>query len=491
MPMVARVSALVLITISVSCASGMRVHRVTDKTPSEKTGKGRYLIYSLPKATITVDLPITRTVRDLGSCAKQGILDTPWPTSSTSPARTGQMGAAARPAKEQGVPTANAVSKPATVKDRLQELGIEPHETPASKIEIGDAIIGVRMDSDPDQVFAIRLDSKVLDSKKLGLELSEEGVLSSASFESSNKLADITVKTITNAASVISGALALAGPVDPVDHCIRVVRRIEELRAKREALVTGGASSTNGVPKEALDLMLAELRGLEETYVAEFSGTKTVQKTTARCEWSPDSKKAEIVTDSHHLLSFSNARVSQAAVCLVSEIFKQPFKLDSGVSPNEEPIKTVYLSLTGRASLARAAVRYEPPTKEESGLYFRVPVRVTASLYVATDERVRSRMDIPQYGEVVSLPGHGDVKSASLAVTAKFGPAGGLTSLSHAVTPVDVGAAIDAAGTATKATLDAVKARRNADIEDLEREKKRLELKRDIQKLQEVEAPAE
>jgi hypothetical protein len=46
----------------------------------------------------------------------------------------------------------------------------------------------------------------------------------------------------------------------------------------------------------------------------------------------------------------------------------------------------------------------------------------------------------------------------------------------------------DAAGSAGKTLFDAVKARKNADVDELEREKKRLELKAAIQKLEAGEA---
>jgi hypothetical protein len=429
-------------------ATGMKVYDV--QHAAEETDK-RFLVYALPRTVVTVDVALTRTDLKQGVCSNE--------TSES-------------------------------MVNALRRLGIEQlkKDDEGAATSIGDVALAQRMEPDPGAIFAVELTSDLLDSSKFAFEMSEEGILTSGSLESSNEVAKTTVQALSTAAN-IAGALVAFGGKAPSDFCLDATRKLVDLRAKRESLVGGGAS-TNGTPKDAIALMLSELNALDAGYAALFEGKKTVTTTTVHCELTPPDDTRAKPEYEVELMSVDDSVILADPHCVVAPSFRGTLR--SGAKPTK-----VTLELAGDASVARAATRLEPKNRKYSGLRFRLPVRSAA--VVATEkaadaagepsvtERQRVILNIPQFGDVVSLPGHKDLQGASLSISAKLGSAGGLVSFGQSSSAPDAAAWAEAIGTSGTTVLDAVKAKRDgkdqAEVEALELEKKRLELIRDIQKL--------
>jgi hypothetical protein len=453
----------------------MRVQRVTDGYTV--TDGNRRLVYALPKSVVTIDLAITRTVTSPGRCSDNALLDR------------------------------NAPDNGATLRKQLERLNIKPVDQASSDIEVGDVVLGQRMEPDPEQVYAIVLEKDLLQNEKLAFELTENGMLVSGNRDSSNRILDTAAKSLTAFANIASGALAVMGApaVTKVNDdeakwrsCQESLVRLQKSRNGREALVRGDAQ-TAGTPKDAFDAMLTESKSVEAAYAAEFTGAKNVVKGIARCEVRVRAIAESQIEDSYDLITYDTLKVQRASVPGVSCVVTP--ELDDVPKSGGTPIairapvppvtKAIRLLLVADATFARKAASVEPKSSVESGLYYRVPVRAVATVLDGKTEKTRGTLDIPQFGSVLSLPGDADVESAAVAVAAKFGPAGGLLSYSHTTTSPDTASLADAAGGAGKTVLDAVKTRQGADIEELERTKKRLELKQAILKLESGQASDE
>jgi hypothetical protein len=445
-------------------AQGMQVYRLDSKT-QPPSGK-RYLVYALPQTVLSVDLPVTRTITKPGRC-------------------TAFLNAR--------LEAQTAGSSAATFRDNLDALGVNLENIPSqdlSRSKLGDVSIAQYWKPDPKQLFAISLHQDLFDSNKLTIELNEQGILGAASLESSNKVVETTVKTLSAAATIAAAALPLFGgaALDPSKktndevppYCFRALAELRSLRASRGTIVSGSANGTISMSKEALEFLLSELKVLDDAYVAQFTGHKAVSSTTIHCDITPQTIDAgDAVTESVALFKLGNDGISSLnASCVVAPEFLAP-----GAGGGTEE---VILQLHGDATFARAAAKREPKQAKDyvSGLYYRIPVRAAVRVMLGQKEQKRAAFDIPQYGSLVSLPGDADVEGASLALSAKFGPAGGLISLGQTNTAPDTASLVEGAGGAAKTVFDAEKARRDAEadaeLKALEREKKRLELLRDI-----------
>ncbi|WP_437801007.1 hypothetical protein [Sorangium sp. So ce693] len=141
-------------------------------------------------------------------------------------------------------------------------------------------------------------------------------------------------------------------------------------------------------------------------------------------------------------------------------------------------------------SLANASRRTAASRTSPSGIVYRVPAQALAWLTVGKEERLHSTLNIAQYGAIAALPGDldGEAGEVAMSYSVKLAPSSGaLLSMSSSSSPVDAAAVESFGGSVTRA-IDAAKTRKdavdNAGIDALEKEKKRLELLRDIGNLQ-------
>jgi hypothetical protein len=481
--------------MSIGCADGFRVY------PASKTSADmRYLYYALPRTVLVVTVPVTKTARAPGDCTVErlaaeiaGVAPPPSapPPSAQAPAKPGGTGAKA-PGEGAPPPPPDKSAAREKAERALVEAGITAFDAArASDLDFGDAELTSRAEPDPDHVYAVALTSSLLTGNKYGFELSDQGVLGSASLESTSVVVDYTVKTLGAAASVAGSVIAFGGAAAQQTTCRGVLDELKKLRSARRDLVEGKAN-TQGLSKEALEVMLSELKSIERDFVARFEGRTSTRQGTIVCEVTPAASADKPI----ELFSFTTRGVSLAASgCFVpNELWDTSPHGDS--SDSSDPSK-VALALRRVAVIADRARPIEGEDGDDGrGLYYRIPGQAVVDiLRTEQDAQKRpvthrlgsARLDVAQFGRVATLPGEDDAGAASLNYTVKLNPTtGGI--MSYGATAEAPGTSgVDAAGTAGTTVLEAVKAKvdrdAQAEISALEQEKKRLELLRDIQKL--------
>lgn len=443
------------------CGASYRVHHVSTASAARLPSSAVY--YALPRTVITVSVPITKISRATPRC------------------------------------------NTASYKDKLESLGIST--TGASKsptYQLGEPQLASRVEQDPEHMYAIELDENAVTANKRGFELSERGFLTSSSLESANKAPDLAIKTVEVAAGIVGKLVGLGAPLMPsqdpkaqapeAQRCEQALTQIHDIRRYRLDLVRGNAQ-TNGTPKDTLALMLEELNAMEKSLVAEFTGAPTLQQGTITCEIRPKSRAAASSHPEESLTLFELVEsrglrnVSQG--CYHTDSFREDTTQPDGKS------QVVSVELTAVSTdLAISAEKTQRSPDNPSGLVYRIPAEAIVRYLVeernpaekdAVKRRVatRTQLDVAQYGAVAYLPGEAEVDSVSAMYSVKLSPTlGGLVSLSSSTTPL-APETVSAASTSVGAVIDATRADEKGEMEALEQQKKRLELRRDIKKLEE------
>jgi hypothetical protein len=449
-----KVGATVVVIASMlgaACANGLRVYPAAN-IPADKE-KIRYVYYALPRHTIVVTVPVKKTVTEKGTCADE-----------------------------------------AALKERMASYGIKPKEDTA--IEVEDAAVATRAEPDPAHVYAIELSSDMLKTNKYGIELNDQGMLASASIESTSKVVELAVTTTKTVASTVATLAGFGGDLKaaPKAKCVAVLDRLDEVRKAKQSLLAG-AGTYASITKEALELLLTELRLEQESLIANFV-KKTVTSGKIICEHTPSASTPKPLP----LLTYGSGGVApdQQVTCYVPPEF-------AGTGSGASISLSIAVDNTIASAAAKSAIPASPapaPGKRDkasvppTGVVYRIPVRAT--LIVSESKRDKSggtvvrrlaleRVAIAQYGAVAALPGDTDVEAVSFNNTAKLDPStGALVNYVGGNTALDA-ANIESVGTAVKTVLEAEKQRRDrargGAVKDLEDEKKRLELERDVRKL--------
>jgi hypothetical protein len=477
--------------MSIGCADGFRVYPAS-KVAADK----RYLYYALPRTVLVVTVPVTKTTRAPGDCTVERlaaeIAGNSQPAITPPPAPAKPATGAKPPA--EGSPMTAPPPPPSPDKSAareraertLAEAGITPFDAAnASSLDFGDAELSSRAEPDPDHVYAVALTSSLLTGNKYGFELSDQGVLGSASLESTSTVVDYTVKTLGAAASVAGSVIAFGGAAAQQTTCRGVLDELKKLRSARRDLVEGKAN-TQGLSKEALEVMLSELKSIERDFVARFEGKTSTRQGTVACEVTPAASADKPI----ELFSFTSRGVSLAASgCFVPNELRDR-------SPEGDSSK-VALAVRRVAVIADKARPIEGEDGDDGrGLYYRIPGQAAIDILrighdaqnrPVTDRLGSARIDVAQFGRVATLPGEDDAGAASLNYTVKLNPTTGAIVSYGASAEAPGTSGVDAAGMAGTTVLEAVKAKMDrdaqAEISALEQEKKRLELLREIQKL--------
>ncbi|WP_437899283.1 DUF4831 family protein [Sorangium sp. So ce124] len=488
-------AALACIHTIAGCTHGYRVHHVT---PTSGQLGAPSVLYALPRTIITVTIPVTRTETEASpSCARKELakeLQARWgrkhpEAQQAPPAQPGKKPAAApapepKPSPEEFDKEADAIIASVT--------GAPPPTAGSNNIliELGAPALTVRQEVDPEQIYAIELNEHFMTASKRGIELSEQGFLASSSLESTNKALDVSLKVIGGAVDIASKAVLFGGKAaDDAGRCERTADDIKRLREARFAIVKG-QGQTNGSPKDALEFLLNELRAQEKLLLAEFTGKQTVKQSTVTCDMAPSALTGTEVSfgESFPLFSLdSTAGLWDDKADKARCVMDVALQLTSPPAAGKEV--SVHLKISD-LSLANASRRTAASRTSPSGIVYRVPAQALAWLTVGKEERLHSTLNIAQYGAIAALPGDldGEAGEVAMSYSVKLAPSSGaLLSMSSSSSPVDAAAVESFGGSVTRA-IDAAKTRKdavdNAGIDALEKEKKRLELLRDIGNLQ-------
>jgi hypothetical protein len=437
-----------LLSAGAGCSSGFRVY------PADKAPKGQsYLYYALPRAVVVVTIPVTRVERSAGECSVDRLADE---IAMTAPDALAAPAAGAGPAPRRGAAGGNpreeaaAAPRPApdasAAKQRalavLKAAGIEPFDPKdAFDFTIGSVSLAARSEPDPDQVYAIALHSGFLSSTSYAFEFSDQGVLGTATRSSQSLFADYASKTITaitaaSAAMPGFGGAALSNPAGP---CHRALQELDSLRSARRALVEGKAS-TQGLSKEALEVLLGELSVIERDYIGRFAGKPTSVEGAIVCDYTPGGATTDKPAP---LFTFTSRGVTGSAPeCAVPADLRDPSAspaagAGAGSAGGAVSGATDAVVLTIRRAAAIAEKVQGPETiagEKGRGVYYRIPGQgyVTVARAVRGEGQAAGlsplaggRFDIPQFGRVMSLPGEADPGDASRSYTVMLDPVTG------------------------------------------------------------------
>jgi hypothetical protein len=313
----------------------------------------------------------------------------------------------------------------------LKAAGIEPFDPKdAVDFTIGAVSLTARTEPDPDQVYAIALHSGFLSSTSYAFEFSDQGVLGTATRSSQSLVADYASKTITAvtaAAAAMPGfggaALSAPGP----GPCQRALLELDSLRSARRALVEGKAS-TQGLSKEALEVLLGELSVIERDYVSRFAGKPTSVEGAVVCDYTPGGTTSDKPVE---LFRFTSRGIARAAPeCAVPADLRDPSASGSG-----DAADAVVLTIHRAAAIAEKVQGPETNAGEKGrGVYYRIPGQgyVTVARAVRGEGQAAGlsplaggRFSIPQFGRVMSLPGEADPGDAARSYTVMLDPVTG------------------------------------------------------------------
>lgn len=411
------------LAMSAGCSSGFKVY------PADKAPEGqRYLYYTLPRTVLVVTVPVTKTSLSPGDCtvdrlAEEIAASSP-PAFGAPPAGFDVAGKKPKADPAQGAP---APAKPDASAARqkaaqmLKEAGIKPFDPgDASSISLGEIALTSYAEPDPAHVYAIGLSSGFLSSTRYTFEFSPQGVLGSTSRESRSLAFDYAAAAAGAIGSVAGQLIGFGGYAPAAGMCQGVLSDLRDLRAARRAVVEG-RGNTQGLSKEALELLLAEQKAMEATFIERFSGKPSAVRGSVICQHVPGAAPDKPID----LFSFSPRGVTAVAAGCAA-----PLDLVDA-SPGEAP-HAVVLTLRRTAAIADKARPPDPPASDDGrGVYYRIPGQATVELTRADrgggkrasgDLLWSSRVTIAQFGRIANLPGYIDAGAASLNYAVKLDP---------------------------------------------------------------------
>ncbi|NUQ77408.1 MAG: DUF4831 family protein [Polyangiaceae bacterium] len=420
---------------SAGCSSGFKVY------PADKAPEGqRYLYYTLPRTVLAVTVPITKTTLAPGDCTverlAQEIAARPPGYGAPAPGFDGGK----KPKGEAGAPDPakpDASAARQKAEQLLKDAGITPFDPKdASSVSLGDIAIASRAEPDPAHVYAIGLSSGFLSSTQYQFEFSPEGVLGSGSRESQSKVFDYGVAAAGAVADVVGPLIGFGGYAPAGGTCEGVLDDLRNVRAARRAVVEG-RGNTQGLSKEALELLLAEQKAAEASLIGRFSGRPSAVRGNVICEHVPGAAPDKPI----ELFAYSPRGVTAvAAGC------SAPLALIDA-SPGPAP-HAVLLTLRRAAAIADKARPPDPPPSDDGrGVYYRIPGHAVIEITRADrgegkpasgDVLASSRLTIAQFGRIANLPGDIDSGAASLNYAVKLDPeTGAVVSYGTPAIPAD------------------------------------------------------
>lgn len=203
--------------------------------------------------------------------------------------------------------------------DLGRDIGLAEDDMPllsTTRFKVKSHALSARPEADPTRVYAVRSDTHLLNNLTQSFELSEQGLLGTASVESSNKLADGAVKLVEVTANVAGKLIGMSSPAAPAAlamngmqlvaakpnkpvyevekaACQAIAARVKAVRDSRiSTVVNYGADS----PKDALEARIKQLDTEEQSLLAAFTGVRETKETTVRCEVRPQSTAMDFDT---------------------------------------------------------------------------------------------------------------------------------------------------------------------------------------------------
>jgi hypothetical protein len=235
---------------------------------------------------------------------------------------------------------------------------------------------------------------------------------------------DYGIAAVGAVVSVAGPLLGFGGAAPAVGTCQGVLDELRNVRAARRAVVEG-RGNTQGLSKEALELLLAEQRAMEAGLIARFSGKPAAVRANVICEHTPGAAPEKPID----LFSFTPQGLASLATGCAA-----PAELINAAAGAGESTGAVVLTLRRVAAIADKARPPDPPASDDGrGVYYRIPGEAVVELKradrapgkpqpAAGDILWSSRTVVAQFGRIANLPGHIDSGAASLNYAVKLDP---------------------------------------------------------------------
>lgn len=351
------------------CVPQHQVHWVNPKMPTEKPG----VYYALPRTVVTVSIPVTKITIRKGTYA-----------------------------------------------DEAAKLGIhipsfEKNSESFSKYSLGSPSIETRAEPDPENVFLVELRGNWHEDRDLLVELTENGLLTSAESKATDKTVDYFVKTIGAVAKTYAAASGVAVPQtlqplasaewprDPKEQARLIAYKIREVRNKRIDLVSASGIGQAPIDEDTLDRMLQELDAIEEDLMSNFR-RKSVSSWTAHYEYAPNCSCGPCCSEPVTLFYFDDKNGLTAPGAggiedIPAEFKKQRTKEDIPVVVSAVKRPTIQFADQARTPCCHWR------TKGKHGFFYRIPAtgRVTVKKKDSDTLAVKDTL-IAQFGTVKALP---------------------------------------------------------------------------------------
>jgi len=399
-----------------ACQTGHRVYHVS-VAPAEAHG----VHYALPRKALTVDLELERQREVRGECRDETALRV----------ELGLEAARVPPPKNRRTQASqtNQAVKTTTAVTAKAEANL------ASSLTL-QASLRERIEIDPAEVYLIDLRGRALESIDGAIDLSPEGLLTSASLTAENHSVDVALAATSAVVDIASIALGATFAGDSRQtSCDRYANRIKELRSQRKSIFGGTWQGlVGGIPRDTLDRVLLGLDRQERALLALFTTTRQTLRGTVSCTVVPypDTSVAPEYSGDMAMVfplvhidraSGTVAPADPSVSCVI------PAQLQAGASAGGQAQATLaaqstgaaggqttaYLTLDLRRDDLASLVRPDRgciETREgrcasPQGLYYRVPREVKATVWWTPKSReILATRDIlvPQLGTTLALP---------------------------------------------------------------------------------------
>ncbi len=413
-----------------ACQTGHRVYHAS-VAPAEAHG----VHYALPRKALTVELELERQREVRGECRDETALrvelglEAPTPTPSRG-RRSNQANQANQASQAVQNPTVAAAEASQTTSLTLQ------------------ASLRERIEIDPNEIYLIDLRGRALESIDGAIELSPEGLLTSASVTATNHSVDVALAATGAVVDIASIALGATFAGDSrQSSCQRYANRIKELRSQRKSIFGGTWQGlVGGIPRDTLDRILVGLDRQERALLALFTTTERTLSGTVSCTVVPYPDPDRSVAPEYggnvamvfplvHIDRQTGA-VSPAhpnVSCVI------PPRLQASANAQVQATQaaqstsaaasqtTAYLTLDLRRDDLASQVRPDRGCTETregrcaspQGLYYRVPREVKATVWWTPKSReILATRDIlvPQLGTTLALPANKGRQSSQQAI---------------------------------------------------------------------------
>ncbi len=407
-----------------ACQTGHRVYHVS-VAPAEAHG----VHYALPRKALTVELELERHHELRGECRDETALRVELGLEAAAPTP---------PRNRRGNQASQAVQNTTTVAAAAQASLKTSLSLKASLRE--------RIEIDPSEIYLIDLRGRALESIDGAIDLSPEGLLTSASVTAKNHSVDVALAAtgaVVDPASIALGA-TFAGD-SRQSSCQRYANRIKELRSQRKSIFGGTWQGlVGGIPRDTLDRILVGLDRQERALLALFTTTERTLSGKVSCSVVPTADPAVAPEYSGNVamvfplvhIDRQSGAVSPADPSVSCVI---PAQLQASANAQVQATQaaqsmsaagsqtTAYLTLDLRRDDLASQVRPDRGCTETregrcaspQGLYYRVPREVKATVWWTPKSRdILATRDIlvPQLGTTLALPANKGRQSSQQAI---------------------------------------------------------------------------